>query len=75
MAGGAVSGGQVYGQFPKQIIDGPDDASYGRLIPTTSIDQYGATLASWFGADTAAVASIFPNLSRFSSANLGFMKT
>lgn len=75
VAGGAVLGGQVYGKFPNQTIDGPDDASYGRLIPTTSIDQYGATLASWFGADTAAVASIFPNLSRFSSANLGFMKT
>jgi uncharacterized protein (DUF1501 family) len=64
----------VYGKFPSQIIDGVDDAGYGRLIPTTSIDQYAATLARWFGAGDSDIAAIFPHLSRFSTANLGFMK-
>ncbi|ASF46801.1 DUF1501 domain-containing protein [Methylovulum psychrotolerans] len=73
VAGGSVLGGNVYGTFPNQTIDGPDDASYGRLIPTTSIDQYGATLARWFGANDTDLATIFPHLSRFNSADVGFM--
>ena len=73
IAGGSVVGGNVYGTFPNQTIDGPDDAGYGRLIPTTSIEQYAATLANWFGASTADLDTIFPHLNRFNSSNLGFM--
>jgi uncharacterized protein (DUF1501 family) len=47
--------------------------STGRWIPTTSCDQYFATLASWFGVDTSNLSTVFPNLGRFSSSNLGFM--
>jgi uncharacterized protein (DUF1501 family) len=73
--GGAVKGGQVYGAFPSFVLSGPDDAdTRGRWIPTTSIDQYGATLCSWFGiADPQAVAMVFPNLANFKSSNLGFL--
>jgi uncharacterized protein (DUF1501 family) len=72
--GGAVQGGQIYGQFPTFELAGPNDTdTRGRWIPTTSIDQYGATLCSWFGIPNSALATVFPNLQNFSSQKLGFM--
>jgi uncharacterized protein (DUF1501 family) len=72
--GGAVQGGQIYGQFPTFELGGPDDTDVrGRWIPTTSIDQYGATLARWFGVPGSALAAIFPNLVNFATPNLGFL--
>lgn len=74
IAGGAVAGGDFYGTFPTQELGGPDDAtSEGRWIPTTSLDQYGATLAQWFGVQPADLPSIFPNLPNFSAPTLNFM--
>jgi uncharacterized protein (DUF1501 family) len=74
IVGGAVKGGDMYGRFPTLARGGPDDAdTSGRWIPTTSVEQYGATLARWFGVPEAALATVFPNLSKFASANLGFM--
>ena len=72
--GGAVKGNEMYGKFPTLALSGPDDATdEGRWIPTTSIDQYGATLASWFGVSDADLPSIFPNLPNFSPSKLGFL--
>ncbi|MCC6232390.1 MAG: DUF1501 domain-containing protein [Verrucomicrobiales bacterium] len=72
--GGAVQGGRVYGTFPNLALGGPDDSgTRGALIPSTSIDQYGATLASWFGVAPADLPSVFPNLPHFTNANLGFL--
>jgi uncharacterized protein (DUF1501 family) len=72
--GGAVRGGAMYGRYPTLERSGPDDVdSEGRWIPTTAVDQYGATLARWFGASSADLATIFPNLSRFPSPDLGFL--
>ena len=72
--GGAVKGGLIYGQFPQLSLGGPNDAEKeGRWIPTTSVEQYGATLARWFGADSTALASVFPNLAAFAPADLGFL--
>ncbi len=72
--GGAVLGGNVYGTFPTLALGGPDDCgSRGSLIPSTSIDQYGATLARWFGVAPADLPSVFPNLGNFAVQNLGFL--
>ena len=72
--GGGVQGGDIYGRFPVMALGGPDDsASRGAWIPSTSTDQFGATLAKWFGVDANGLASVFPNLAQFSTPDLGFM--
>jgi uncharacterized protein (DUF1501 family) len=72
--GGAVEGGQIYGKFPTFELGGPDDTDVrGRWIPTTSIDQYGATLCSWFGIPDGTLPVVFPNLANFPSPKLGFL--
>ncbi len=71
--GGAVKGGDIYGKVPVLQVNGPDDSSEGRWIPTIATDEYAATLASWFGASAGDLATIFPNIGRFARPNLGFM--
>jgi uncharacterized protein (DUF1501 family) len=72
--GGAVKGNSLYGTFPTLALGGPDDADQnGRWIPTTALDQYAATLASWFGVSDANLPTIFPNLGNFPTSKLGFM--
>jgi uncharacterized protein (DUF1501 family) len=72
--GGAVQGGQIVGAFPQFELGGPNDTDVrGRWIPTTSIEQYGATLCSWFGIPGSALATVFPNLGNFPTTNLGFL--
>jgi uncharacterized protein (DUF1501 family) len=72
--GGAVQGGRIVGAFPQFELGGPNDTDVrGRWIPTTSIDQYGATLCSWFGIPSSALATVFPNLANFPTSNLGFL--
>ena len=73
VAGGAVKGGQVYGHLPVFAINGPNDTGLGRWIPTLAVDQHSATLAKWFGVSPADMTTLFPNLSRFPTADLGFM--
>lgn len=72
---GSVLGGKTYGKFPTLAVNGPDDTSTGRWIPTTAIDQYFATIATWFGVDSTNLATVFPNVGRFATSNLGFMRT
>ncbi|HZE27354.1 MAG TPA: DUF1501 domain-containing protein [Terriglobales bacterium] len=74
VVGGAVKGGDFYGTFPTLAANGPDDATgEGRWVPTTSLDQYAATLASWFGVSAADLPSVFPNLANFATPTVGFM--
>ena len=73
--GGAVQGRSYYGTFPRLQLAGPDDASgEGRWIPTSSVDQYAATLASWFGVEPQQLAEVLPNLRGFAQPTLGFMR-
>ena len=70
--GGAVQGGQIYGAFPTFELGGPNDTdTRGRWIPTTSIDQYGATLASWFGIPDFGAAGSLPELRQLRLAEAG----
>ena len=72
--GDAVHGGQIYGTMPTLELGGPDDAgSEGRWIPTIAVDQYAATLATWFGADAGELANVLPNLAAFSPRTLTFV--
>jgi uncharacterized protein (DUF1501 family) len=71
--GGAVKGGSTYGAFPDLTINGTNDTSTGRWIPTTAIDQYFATIATWFGVDPGNLSTVFPNIGRFPTSNLGFV--
>jgi uncharacterized protein (DUF1501 family) len=72
--GDAVRGGDFYGAYPVLALGGPDDADErGRWIPTTSTDQYAATLALWFGLAPSDVPVVFPFIGRFATPNLNFM--
>lgn len=90
--GGAVRGGDFYGvnssngtPFPTLVAGGPDDTDggtspRGRWIPTTSVDQYAATLSKWYGVPAWAddplnnqMYKVFPNLKNFGNKDLGFM--
>lgn len=85
--GGSVLGGHFYGMngpngtpYPSLIkgTAGPNDTdngtgARGRWIPTTSTDQYAATLARWFGLLESDMPLVFPNINNFSTSNLGFM--
>ena len=75
--GGAVAGGQVVGQFPSLVLGGRDDGDInrgGRMVPTTSTEQVGATLMQWMGLPASAQASVFPTLANFPVKTLNLMK-
>jgi uncharacterized protein (DUF1501 family) len=70
--GNAVRGGRHYGVAPEISTTAPTQVGQGRLLPALSVDQYGATLSSWFGAGSGELAALFPNIGNFSGTNLGF---
>ena len=85
VVGGSVQGGDFYGVpgsngtvFPTLAANGPDDTDQGtgargRWIPTTAVDQFGATLATWFGVSNTDLPAVFPNVGRFGPTVLGFL--
>ena len=81
VVGGAVRGEDFFGVpgpdssvFPVLQLGGPSDTdTRGRWIPTVSVEQYAATLASWYGVSDADLPIVFPNIGHFDRTNLGFM--
>jgi uncharacterized protein (DUF1501 family) len=73
VVGDAVRGRDMYGIYPGLALNGPDDVGGGRLIPTTSADQYAATLAKWFGIANADLDMVAPNIDNFAVRDLGFL--
>jgi uncharacterized protein (DUF1501 family) len=73
--GGSVLGGTFYGTYPTLALNSPNDdgGNRGRWIPTTSIEQYAATLSAWYGLAPSDIPNVFPNLSKFPIQNLGFL--
>ncbi|KAA3623047.1 MAG: DUF1501 domain-containing protein [Bacteroidetes bacterium] len=76
--GNAVDGQKLYGQYPELYLGNSLDIGGGRLIPTTSCDEYFAELALWFGASSSDLDQIFPNITNFwtptpDGGPLGFM--
>jgi uncharacterized protein (DUF1501 family) len=68
VVGGAVKGGDLYGKMPDLTRSGPDDSgSRGNWIPTTSVDEYSATLATWFGVSATNLPTVLPNIARFTN--------
>ena len=60
--------------MPDLAIRGPDDTgTHGSWIPTTSVDEYAATLATWFGVSATNLPVVFPNIGRFPRTSMGFL--
>jgi uncharacterized protein (DUF1501 family) len=71
--GGAVNGGKFYGTAPKVSIQSTDQVGQGRLLPSTAVDEFAATLARWFGCSPSELPEILPNITNFSNSALGFV--
>ncbi|GAA5070820.1 DUF1501 domain-containing protein [Lysobacter panacisoli] len=71
--GGALRGGQVWGSYPLLELDGAQAVGRGRMVPTISVNQMGATLAQWFGLPAGEVGAIFPGIENFAQPRLGFL--
>jgi len=69
--GGALQGNQMVGSFPEPVLGHDLDTNNGRLIPTTSVDQYAATFGRWFGLNDSELNDALPGLSNFSNTDLG----
>jgi uncharacterized protein (DUF1501 family) len=69
IVGGDVNGKQIYGQYPTLYDNNPLDVGRGRLIPTTSADEYFAELALWLGVSKSSLPLVLPNITRFYDTN------
>ncbi len=72
--GGAVKGGAIYGTMPKLSKNSTDFWS-DRMVPTTAMESYLATVVKWFGASEDQLDLIFPNLKNFKTKDMGFMES
>jgi uncharacterized protein (DUF1501 family) len=75
VVGGAVAGKSFFGQLPATAVNGPDDVGQGRLLPTTSVDQLGVSLARWFGVANSDLKTVLPNSGNFDLNALNLFKT
>ncbi len=77
VVGGSVIGGKVFGSYPQDLANlnnlEAGTPGHGRIIPTTSVDQYFATMARWMGISQNQLTDLFPSLESFNSKTLGFL--
>ncbi|MEM9172723.1 MAG: DUF1501 domain-containing protein [Pseudomonadota bacterium] len=74
VVGGSVQGGAIYGDLPPATVGHDQDSGGGRLIPTTSVEQFAAPLGRWFGLNETELSAALPGLSNFAAApSLGFI--
>jgi uncharacterized protein (DUF1501 family) len=80
IVGDAVVGKRIYGRVPTYARNSANEytdpnmlQSYGMMLPQFSVDQYAATLGSWFGVNPTTMISILPSLSKYTVQNLGFI--
>ncbi|MBK1832691.1 DUF1501 domain-containing protein [Roseibacillus ishigakijimensis] len=73
--GAPVQAGKVHGHFPDLTLGGADDIGLGgRMLPSTSIDQFFGEMATWFGVSSADMPAVLPNLPNFADGGpLGFL--
>ena len=69
--GGAVRGQRLFGTSPILANNGPDDVGQGRLLPTTSVDQFGATLATWLGVSGTDLGTVLPQIGNYTIRDIG----
>ncbi len=72
VVGDAIQGRNLYGSYPDLALNSEFDVGGGRFIPTTSADQYAATLARWFGVEELDIPTVAPNIGNFGLQDLGF---
>ena len=65
---GSANGGKIYGQYPSLEIGSGNDIGRGRLLPTTSIDQYMAEIVNWFGVPASELSTVIPNIDNFNTS-------
>jgi uncharacterized protein (DUF1501 family) len=77
VVGGAVNGKRFYGEAPPiNVTDGTGSprvysaaeqwhVGQGRLLPRTSVDQYAATMAKWFGVTDTEMPQVLANINNF----------
>jgi uncharacterized protein (DUF1501 family) len=73
VVGGAVRGGRFYGTAPQVSLESDDQVGQGRLLPSTGVDQFAATMARWFGVAESELPSVLPNIGNFSDTDVGFL--
>ncbi len=73
--GNPVAGGDIYGAIPRILVDGPDDSRNGRIVPTTAVSQYAATMLNWLGLAPSEIDQLLPTLANFDTRDLGFLNS
>jgi len=63
--GDAVVGKKFWGAAPTLADNGPDTVGQGRLLPSTSVDEFAAALARWMGVGESDLATVLPNYKAF----------
>jgi len=70
--GGTVKAG-IYGKMPSIEPNSQDMLPNTAVIPTTSSDQYLATMVNWLCDGEIDLHKVFPNLKNFETETLNFM--